>query len=496
MFRSTNVKTAGNLFIAGLVFSAVTLVIALIMKYWEIQSKRIWMGTALVSAMSAVLQITVLTTMIDSKGRSVCSVDRYAADIDGTWSWYVDYPSALFPYLAYIRFFQSCELGSTGKTAIAGIFFQIVVAVLYILNSFFASCEHTKRNFSIPIVSEVPREDSLAFKKDVDEEAQDQTIEGSYENNPYAPLPHAGPEPVSEDNFNDDIVTNTALKKDVDEEALEHTFKGSYAVSAPGSVPEDNFNDDNISYVNGIEDEIRVEDDLSMDANYEPVFEQQEEVKANKAYFPPSPAGVKITEEKTEAEATSDPSAVSLEVEPFKGNSSPSPATVKITEEKTETEVASDPSAVSIEAEPFKVDSSPSPPVMEMPEEKTEAEAVSDPSAVSLEVEPSKVDSSTSPPAVKITEEKTETEVASDPSAVSLEVVETSKDDSPPSPAIMEMPEEETETEAISDPSAVEMTDEKMESSAVSSETGPSTAKRSKAKKSKAKRSKGKRSKG
>jgi len=237
MFRSTNVKTASNTFIAALVFSAITMILVLVMTYRGLQSKSFWLGATIISFLSGVLQIVALTTMMDSNGRSVCSIERYADDVGGMWAWYVDYPSAIFPHLAYIRFFQSCELGSTGRTAIAGIFFQIAAAVLYILNYLLAYCDNSQRNLSIPIVSEVPREGKMVSKEDFDEEAQDHTIEGSYENNQFGPL----------------------------------------AISAPQPVPGDTFNDDNISYVNGIEDEIRVEDDLSMDANDEPTVNDKEE---------------------------------------------------------------------------------------------------------------------------------------------------------------------------------------------------------------------------
>jgi hypothetical protein len=439
MFRSTNVKTAGNTFIAALVFSVLTLVSVLVMKYWQIQSKAMWMGTAFVSFISAILQVVAFTKMMDSSGRSVCSIDRYAADIDGMWSWYVDYPSAIFPYVAYARFFQSCEIGSTGKAAIAGMFLQFVVSVLYVLHYFVANCGNKKRKFSIPIVSEVPNGVNAASQKDIDEEAQDHTIEGSYENNQLGPLAH----------------------------------------SAPKVVPEDNFNDDNISYVNGIEDEIRAEDDLSMDANYEPPFAQQEDVttekevknvrssfvpnqapvvKASQApYLPPAP--VKMVENNMVTEAANKPSTVSSKpAESSKATSSPARTVVKTAENKAMTEAAHAPSAVSsTTAEPSKATSSPARTVVETAENKAMTEAANTPSAVSSEPEPSKATSSPARTVVKTAENKTMTEAANTPSAVSSEP-EPSKATSSPARTVVKTAENKTMAEAANTPSSVSST--------------------------------------
>jgi hypothetical protein len=118
MFRSSNVKTAGNLFIPALVLSAVSLLSVLAMKCKGVQSSCMMVFTILATTTSAILQIVVFTVMFRASGRNVCSIDRYAANIDDQWAWYIDYPSPLFPYVAYMRFMQGCDLRSTAKIAI------------------------------------------------------------------------------------------------------------------------------------------------------------------------------------------------------------------------------------------------------------------------------------------------------------------------------------------------------------------------------------------
>ena len=231
MFRSTNVKTAGHLFIPALVLSAVSLFTVLAIKYKSVQSKKMMAFTILATVVSAILQVVVFGVMFHASGNDVCSIDRYAANIDDQWAWYIDYPSPLFPYVAYMRFMQGCDLGSTAKIAIAAIFFQFLVSVLALANWVFATDEDTSEVSSVPIVSEIPPVKPVRTRKIFDEEAQDQTIEGSYENNPLGPL----------------------------------------ALSAPEPILDDKFNDDNISYDIDLEDEIKAEDDLSLAGREEPV---------------------------------------------------------------------------------------------------------------------------------------------------------------------------------------------------------------------------------
>jgi hypothetical protein len=276
MFRSSNVKTAGNLFIPALVLSAVSLLSVLAMKCKGVQSSCMMVFTILATTISAILQIVVFTVMFRASGRNVCSIDRYAANIDDQWAWYIDYPSPLFPYVAYMRFMQGCDLGSTAKIAITAIVFQVIVSVLTLANWVFATDEDTSEVSSVPIVSEIPPVKPVQTRKVFDEEAQDQTIESASENNPIDPL-----------------------------------------LSASESITSDKFNDDNISYDNGLEDEIQAADDLSMAAHEEPIPVVVE------ASFPIEPE-VEVASAEAEGKEVSEvltggppPKTVNVEVEEF-----------------------------------------------------------------------------------------------------------------------------------------------------------------------------------
>jgi heme/copper-type cytochrome/quinol oxidase subunit 4 len=228
MFRDSNIKRAGVMFIPAIVFSALTLFSVLSMKYRGVLSKFMMIATVTMAIVSAILQILVFGIMLDESGDSVCNVARYGADIDDKPAWYVKFPAATYPYVSYMRFMQGCELGSTAKIALAGIIFQILVALFTLLHSLCATDEDTSGVSSVPMVSEIPRFEPVAKSKSIDEEAQDQTIEGSHE--------HIGP----------------------------------LARSAPEPIIDDKFDDDNISYDNGIDDENQVEDDLSLAEQEEP----------------------------------------------------------------------------------------------------------------------------------------------------------------------------------------------------------------------------------
>jgi len=238
MFRDSNIKGAGVIFIPAIVFSALTMFAVLAMKYRGVLSKFLMILIVTMSIVSAILQIVVFVIMRDESGDAVCNVDRYSADIGDQWAWYIRYPSATYPYVSYMRFMQGCELGPTAKIALAGIIFQALVAVFTILHSLCATDEDTSGVSSVPMVSEIPRVAPVATNKIIDEEAQDQTIEGSHE--------HIGP----------------------------------LARSAPEPIIDDKFDDDNISYDNGIDDEIQVEDDLSLGHEEPAVVPEVEEEPA------------------------------------------------------------------------------------------------------------------------------------------------------------------------------------------------------------------------
>jgi hypothetical protein len=288
MFRESNIKRAGVMFIAAIVFSALTLFSVLFMKYRGVLSKFMMISTVIMAIVSATLQILVFGIMLDESGDSVCDVAHYGADIDDQAAWYVQFPAAIYPYVSYMRFMQGCELGSTAKIALAGIIFQILVALFTLLHSLCATDEDTSAVSSVPMVSETPQSQSLAINKSYDEEAQDQTIEGSNE--------HIGP----------------------------------LARSAPEPIIDDKFDDDNISYDNGIDDEQQVEDDLSLAENEEndvaPVVEIEidvEEAETDVATAPKVP-----TPRRTPLEAPA-LTAAEVEVETFTDDDVPTPIEVE-----------------------------------------------------------------------------------------------------------------------------------------------------------------------
>lgn len=221
MFLSTSMKLAQDLFIPGLALSAITVVLLLIFKFIPSKPKVFLILTFVTSTVSAILQYVTYLGATATKGDAVCSYERYGANVNGLAAWYVDYDPAQFPEYAYMRYFQGCELGVHGKIAFAAFVMQFSASYLMTLNLCFGTGK------------EAPKEEDGAaasplkpiVKGTTDEEAPPaQADETEYENNPVSPplSPSPGPENASE-KFADDL-----------------------------------------SYDKDIEDEIRVEDDLSL----------------------------------------------------------------------------------------------------------------------------------------------------------------------------------------------------------------------------------------
>ncbi len=173
MFRSTNLKSASTSILAAVVFSAATLLVLLSLKYKGAQSKSMSITATVLSVLAFIFQLVTFMTATKSSADAVCSTDIY---FDG---WYEKYPPYEYPDMKYMKFFENCTLGSTGKVALAGIIVQ-AFATLFILCTTFTEVEADDELVVLipPVSRGLSTSKMVAEKMVVDEEAPDATLEG------------------------------------------------------------------------------------------------------------------------------------------------------------------------------------------------------------------------------------------------------------------------------------------------------------------------------
>lgn len=137
MFKHSNLLTASHLFTAGLILSFVAFAVLLLVICKEKYPWSIMIVVVSLSISSTALQGLVFHYLYKKQGEDdVCSWDRYGADVDGVRAWYVDWDAANYPSVSYMAYFDKCEMGSTGKIAIAGLAMQAIACLWSILNYF------------------------------------------------------------------------------------------------------------------------------------------------------------------------------------------------------------------------------------------------------------------------------------------------------------------------------------------------------------------------
>lgn len=173
MFRSTNLKSASNSFLVAVVFSAATLLVLLSLKYKGAQSKSMSITATVFSVLAFIFQLVTFMTATKSSADAVCSTDIY---FDG---WYEKYPPYEYPDVKYMKFFENCTLGSTGKVALAGIIVQ-AFATLFILCTTFTEAEADDELVVLipPVSRGLSTSKMVAEKMVADEEAPDATLPG------------------------------------------------------------------------------------------------------------------------------------------------------------------------------------------------------------------------------------------------------------------------------------------------------------------------------
>ncbi|GFH56311.1 predicted protein [Chaetoceros tenuissimus] len=247
MFKHSNVSTASHLFTAALILSFVAFAILLLVIYREKYPFMIMLVVVLLSLSSTVLQGLVFHYLYRKHGDDdVCSWDRYGADVDGIRAWYVEWDAANYPSVSYMAYFDKCEIGSTGKIAIAGLAMQAIACLWSILNYFCYA--PVNRNIAMemgyptsdlhlsPGVKGIVIAKGTPETKSPDEESPDH-------DDHLGPVSRCAPAPGEEDDVSFNMM-------DISGEDLSHRFDDV---------------EDNISYGGADESVQREDDDLSLD---------------------------------------------------------------------------------------------------------------------------------------------------------------------------------------------------------------------------------------
>jgi hypothetical protein len=199
MFLDSNLSIASIFLIVAIALSAITVIIVLALKWSGKGSHGFWTCTftAFISVAAAIFQEMAFVGIFTKSGDDICSVDRYGPDGNGIEAWLVEYPAESYPEVAYMRFFQNCELGTEGKFALAGFSAQLATAILISTNYLFASSaiEESKET-DIPDIDVSP-----VSSKSPDEE-------DDYENN-SGTVARAAPLPDYETNTLGPVAINT-----------------------------------------------------------------------------------------------------------------------------------------------------------------------------------------------------------------------------------------------------------------------------------------------
>lgn len=314
MFRSSNLSGAAKTFLPGVIFSAITLLILLSLKYKGSASKVMTVAALATSALSLIFQGVAHADAMKKQNNAICDPEDYGDE------WYERFPFHEYPDVSYMKFFEKCTLGSTGKMVVTGILLQAITFLFIGVNGF---CCSPKREDEA-IVSATPR---VMTKKLVDDEenqnaAQDErSADATFATNPSpksalapvepavsfeepAPVAPLSPvvepvtsleaepepeeeveevtppaaEPVEEPVVEEPVVETApllaeepapaAVEEPTPVEEAEAPAEEEPAPDAVAEVPvpvaEEKFEDD-ISYSKGDADAVKVDDDLSLD---------------------------------------------------------------------------------------------------------------------------------------------------------------------------------------------------------------------------------------
>lgn len=233
MFRSTNLSTAIKLHTATVIFSSAVLLVLLSLK-----NKRGRGGSSTVVALPISLISSILMTLsfyeaLKSHGTAVCSNDNYSS------VWYIDYPPTEYPDVSYMKFFQKCTLGSTGKIALTGIFFQALTTLFCSINVLYGTMvSKVKPIVKIPS-SKGPDNDNISNVQIQDEEARNMDF-----------------------NNEGDLTSSSPSEDILQSAAFLHSTGESFESQSLQPIDEDMEEEEDLSFAE--EDDSRGDDDLSM----------------------------------------------------------------------------------------------------------------------------------------------------------------------------------------------------------------------------------------
>lgn len=164
MFRASNLSGAAKTFLPGVIFSAITLLILLSLKYKGSASKVITIAALFTSALTLIFQGVAHADAMKKQDNAICDPEDYGDE------WYERFPLHEYPDVSYMKFFEKCTLGSTGKMVVTGILLQAVTFLFIGANGFCCSPKAEEE----AMVSATPR---VMTKKLVDDEENQNTIQ-------------------------------------------------------------------------------------------------------------------------------------------------------------------------------------------------------------------------------------------------------------------------------------------------------------------------------
>jgi len=164
MFRASNLSGAAKTFLPGVIFSAITLLILLSLKYKGSASKVMTIAALITSALSLTFQAVAHVDATKKQNNAICDPEDYGDE------WYERFPLYEYPDVSYMKFFEKCTLGSTGKMVVTGILLQAATFLFIGANGFCCSPKAEEE----AIVSATPR---VMTKKMEDDEENQNTIQ-------------------------------------------------------------------------------------------------------------------------------------------------------------------------------------------------------------------------------------------------------------------------------------------------------------------------------